>query len=126
MLNKNPKQKKKKMKTIIVKVPKAKPFDLSFSDTKENIKILTAIEGLKANPGWQFLTQVFEANLKDLSDQIISKRDRETKKVLTDEEVDILRYKYSYLTELMEKPDAFIKQLRRTEDIEEDNDPYYK
>ena len=112
------------MKTIIVKVPKAPAFDLSFKNTKENTKILVAIESLKTNTGWQFLTQVFQENLKDLSNQIITKRDPYTNKDLTDAEVDILRSKYAYLTELLNKPDTFIKQLRRTEEPEEDLDPY--
>jgi len=116
---------KKKLKTIIVKRPKAPKFDLSFRKTEENTKIIVAIESLKANAGWQFLVQVFNENLKFLADRIISKTS-ETGKELTNEEVDIMRFKYEYLNEIMNKPDKFIKELTRTDQIDEDLDPYQK
>ena len=116
---------KKKLKTIIVKRPKAPKFDLSFRKTEENTKIIVAIESLKANAGWQFLVQVFNENLKFLADRIISKIS-ETGKELTNEEVDIMRFKYEYLNEIMNKPDKFIKELTRTDQIDEDLDPYQK
>lgn len=116
--------KKKIKKVIIVKRPKAPKFDLSFKKTEENTKIIVAIESLKANTGWQFLVQVFNENMKVLADNIISKK--EEGKDLTNEEVDILRFKYEYLNEIMNKPDKFLKQLTRTDEREEDLDPYQK
>lgn len=117
--------KKKIKKVIIVKRPKAPKFDLSFKKTEENTKIIVAIESLKANAGWQFLVQIFNENLKFIANRIISKVS-ETGKELTNEEVDILRFKYEYLNEIMNKPDKFLKELRRTDETEEDLDPYQK
>lgn len=116
---------KKKLKTVIVKRPKAPKFDLSFRKTEENTKIIVAIESLKANAGWQFLVQVFNENLKFIADRIITKTS-ENGTELTNEQVDILRFKYEYLNEIMNKPDKFLKELTRTDQPEEDNDPYYK
>lgn len=115
---------KKTPKTIIIKQKPIKPFDLSFSKGSENAKIIVALESLKSNHGWQFMTQVLKENLKDLSDQIIDKRDKYTQKTLTDAEVDTLRDKYQYLNELLNKPDWFLERLTRTETPEEDLDPY--
>lgn len=112
-----------KKQPIIIKTRKPKPFDLSFTRTNENIKIITALESLKSNSGWQFLTQIFEENLKYLSNQIIEKIDGDGKP-LTDSEVDIIRYKYGYLKELLNKPDEFLEKLTRTETEQEDLDPY--
>jgi hypothetical protein len=119
------KKKTQKLKTIIVKREKPPKFSLDFKDTTNNTKILVALEQLKSTAGWVFLTQVFQANLDELSRQIISKRGP-NKEVLKDSEVDELRFKYEYLTELLEKPDYFIKQLTREEMTEVDNDPYQK
>lgn len=116
-------KKKKIIKTIIAKVPKAPKFDLSFTKPVENTKILVALESLKTNTGWQFLTQVINANKDFLSKQIITKLS-DTGSPLKEEEVDQLRFKYNYLTELLDKPDAFIKTLQRTETQEENLDPY--
>lgn len=113
-------------KTIIIKAPKPKSFDLSFTDTKENMKILAAIQTLQANAGWHFLTQVFQENIKFLERQIITKVDPETGKELADAQIDLLRFKHAYLTELLNKPEQFIKQLSRTDQAENDLDPYDK
>jgi hypothetical protein len=115
---------KKTPKTIIIKQKPIKPFDLSFSKGTENAKIIVALESLKSNHGWQFMTQVLKENLKDLSDQIINKEDAYTGKVLTDAEVDVIREKYRYLNELLNKPDWFLERLTRIETQEEDLDPY--
>lgn len=111
-----------KLKTMIIKAPKVKPFDLSFKDTQENTKIIIALESLKSNAGWQFLTQVLEGNINYLSKQIITKADGD--KVLSEAEVDLLRDKYAYLTELLEKPDMFIKKLKADPAVENELDPY--
>jgi len=113
-------------KTIIIKAPKPKSFDLSFTKPNENMKILAAIQTLQANAGWHFLTQVFQENIKFLERQIITKIDPETGKELTDAQIDLLRFKHAYLTELLNKPEQFIKQLSRTDQAENDLDPYDK
>lgn len=114
--------KKKPTKTIIVKLPKAPKFDLSFSDEKENARILNALDSLKQNAGWQFMSQILEENKKVLAKQIIDKE--VDGKILSEVEVDNLRSKYGYIRELLEKPDYYIKQLRK-ENVTNDNlDPY--
>jgi hypothetical protein len=115
----------KKLKTIVVKREKPPKFDLNFGSKINNVKILEALEQLKVNAGWVFLSQVFQANLSELSRQIISKRGP-NREILKDPEVDELRFKYEYLTELLEKPDYFIKQLSKQDTPEIDNDPYDK
>lgn len=118
---------KKPMKTIIAKVPKVPAFDLSFEKTAENTKIIVALENLKASGGWQFLTQVFEKNIEYIGNQIITKLGDDGKPI-TEDQVDRLRDRYSYLKELLAKPDHFLKQLKADNNItvKEDNDPYEK
>lgn len=113
----------KPVKTIIAKMPKIPAFDLSFSKPDENVKIMAALESLKTNSGWMFLTQVFQGNIKYLANQIISKT-TDTGQVLSDADIDILRFKHAYLTELLDKPDAFLKQFSRVDEKEDDLDPY--
>jgi hypothetical protein len=116
-------KKKATKQTIIIQPPKAEAFDLSFTKTNENAKIIVALESLKHNAGWQFLVQVFEENLKYIGTQIISKTDGE--KILTDSEVDSLRDKYAYLKEIVDKPDFFLNKLRVEDPTENTNlDPY--
>lgn len=116
--------KKETKKVIIAKVPKVRKFDLSSSSPEENARIVEALESLKQNSGWKFLTQVLEANKEILAKQIIEKE--QDGKTLSDAEVDILRQKYGYLKELLEKPDFYLKKLT-LEPIEADDlDPYYK
>jgi hypothetical protein len=114
---------KKELETIIIKGPKPRRFDLSMKRPNENVKILAAIESLKQNAGWHFLVQVFNENIKVLSEQIISKQD-EYGKPLNDAQIDELRMKYSYLKELLEKPDSFVKTLSRTDEGTPNLDPY--
>lgn len=116
---------KKPIKTVIVKRERPQKFDLSFTKANENAKIIEAIESLKTNHGWQFMTQVFEANIKDLAEQILLKQDK-LGKTLTDQEVDTLRDKYCYLKEIMETPEKYLKELTRTDGVLPDLDPYNK
>lgn len=116
------KQPTKKLKTMIIKAPKVKPFDLSFKDTTENTKIIVALESLKGNAGWQFLTQVIQGNIDYLAERIITKMDGEVK--LEEKDIDLLRDKHAYLKELLEKPDMFIKKLKSNPEVEENLDPY--
>ena len=113
-----------KSKVIIVKRPKAPKFDLSFSKTVENTKIIVALESLKHNEGWQFLTQIFQKNIKYIEQCIITKQDGE--KDLLERDIDLLRMKHSYLTEILKKPAYYLKELTRTETVEDDLDPYEK
>lgn len=118
-------KKKTPNKIIIAKVRQQKPFDLSFSNARENTKIVVALQSLKMNAGWQFLEQLLRINMKELSESIISKQDY-SKKPLTDGEVDVLREKYRYLDELLSKPDEFMNRLsvQNEESGAENLDPY--
>lgn len=115
---------KKKLKVEIAKVPKIRKFDLSSDSPEENTRIIQALESLKQNSGWIFLTQILEVNKNILAEQIINKE--QDGKSLTDAEVDILRYKHSYLKELLEKPDIYLKKLKIEPIAPDDLDPYYK
>jgi len=117
-------KKDKKTKPIIAKVPKVRKFDLSSASPEENARIIEALESLKQNSGWIFLTQILTVNKDVLAEQIINKE--QDGKVLTDAEVDILRQKHSYLKELLEKPDIYLRKLRIEPEEREDLDPYYK
>lgn len=114
--------KKNQKKTIVAKTPKVRKFDLTMSSPEESNRIVEALESLKQNVGWIFITQVLEANKEILGNQIIAKE--QDGKVLSDSEVDILRYKYSYLKELLEKPDFYLKQLRVEPTQPDSLDPY--
>jgi len=118
---------KKPIKTIIAKVPKIPNFDLSFEKTDENTKIIVALENLKASGGWQFLTQVFEKNIEYIGNQIITKLGDDGKPI-TEDQVDRLRDRYSYLKELLAKPDHFLKILRADtkKESRDEHDPYYQ
>lgn len=113
----------RKMKTVIIKAPKPRKFDLHSKDPRENTKIIVALESLKTNHGWHFLTQVFQENINFLEKQIIKKQD-ENGKALSDAQIDELRMKHAYLEELVNKPEYFVKSLSRTDSGQEDLDPY--
>lgn len=116
---------KKTPTPIIIKREKPAKFDLSFKKSEQNIKIISAIESLKVNAGWQFLTQIFQKNIDFLANQILTKRD-EIGVALTDSEVDIIRSKYEYLKEVLNTPEKYLKELTRTDSSNPDLDPYDK
>lgn len=122
-MQKNKKPTIKKLKTIIVKPAKVKPFNLSLEDTDENARIVLSLQTLKATAGWIFLMQIFEVNAKLLADMIIEKKDQDGN-ILDEKQADEARYKYGYLKELMNKPDEFIKKLKPKRDARDDLDPY--
>lgn len=108
---------------MIIKVAKPPTFDLSFNNRVENTKIIVALESLKGNAGWQFLTQVLEKNIEYIQKCVMTKKDGEVK--LEEKELDVMRDKYEYLKELLEKPDMFIKKLKGNDDTGDNGlDPY--
>jgi hypothetical protein len=116
----------KKLKTMIIKAPKApkKNFDLSFSNGENNAVIISALQGLKANEGWQFLSQTMTKNLEWLSERIIDKTGEQGED-LTDADVEKYRIRHRYIKELLNKPDDFIKKLSTTEEKRPNEDPYW-
>ena len=115
----------KKLKTMIIKparLPKKK-FDLSFSDGESNAVIISALEGLKVNEGWQFLVQTMTKNVEWLERRIIDKTDEQGEE-LEDADVEKYRLRHKYLKELLDKPDYFIQKLSTTEEKNPNLDPY--
>ena len=117
--------KKKKLKTVIIKPAKTptKNFDLSFSSGENNAIIISALEGLKVNEGWQFLAQTMTKNIEWLAERIIDKTGEQGEE-LSDAEVEKYRLRPKYIKELLNKPDDFIKKLSTTEEINPNLDPY--
>jgi hypothetical protein len=116
-------KKVKKLRTIIIKPAKVKPFNLSLEDKEENTRIVMALENLKVSAGWVFLMQLFEENKKILADMIIDKKDLDGKPI-DEKQADEARYKHGYLKELMEKPNEYIKKLKPKTDLGDELDPY--
>ena len=115
-----------KLKTMIIRparVPKKK-FDLSFSNGENNAVIISALQGLKVNEGWQFLVQTMTKNLEWLSERIIDKTGEQGEE-LTDAEVEKYRLRHKYIKELLNKPDDFIKKLSTAEESRPNEDPYW-
>ncbi|MDD2260536.1 MAG: hypothetical protein PHO87_06030 [Acholeplasmataceae bacterium] len=116
---------KKPMKTIIIKREDTiKEFDFSFKDPQENLKIVAILKDLQTHEGWRFMQEAFQKNIEFLSNQILDKEDALSGKELTEEEVDELRMKRSYLKELLEKPKYFIDKLEDKPAQEDNLDPY--
>lgn len=110
----------KKEKTIIIKTTrKAKaPVDSG--------RIVLALQALVATEGWAVIVRVCQGNIEHLEKAIIDKRDPETKAVLSEVEVDLLRAKRDYLVELRDTPANFSKKLQSEAVTPEEFDPYYK
>ena len=116
---------KKPMKTVVIKREKTiKEFDFSFKNPEENQKIVTILKDLQIHEGWRFMIEAFQKNIDFLSEQILEKEDALSGKELTEEEVDELRMKRSYLKELLEKPSYFINKLEENPNQGENLDPY--
>ena len=83
-----------------------------------------ALRQLGGSPGWLLLVETMGANLAVLANAIITKE--QDGKALTDAEVDKLRDKHGYLTELMAMPDKLIGHLKKTVGDADDFDPFFK
>ena len=114
----------KKMKTIIIKAPKPRKFDLSFIRPAENARILSAIESLKQNQGWYLLVQTQEREIELIEKSIIGKTENGT--TLSDADIDLLRVKRGYLLDLIQMPDKLTAQLTIAPTEPYDPDPYSK
>lgn len=110
---------------MIAKVRKPKKFKLTGEDIEENNRILMALESLKQNIGWMFLTQVLEENIRVMEENILNKYD-ENGAIISEDELDKLRNKRSFYKELLEKPDFYMKKLKTPNVVENSLDPYYQ
>ena len=91
------------------------------------VEIADALRALTASQGWKLLVQTIEANVAILEGQIISKRERDTGRVLNEDEVDDLRVKHGYLSELLVMPTKMAEQVTSDNGSDaEDFDPFFK
>ena len=86
---------------------------------------LVALRQLQGSQGWRILLVEMERNLAILERQLMLKKDAKGNK-LSDAECDQLRDKYGYLYETKEMPGNLIKFLHRSDNKEEEFDPYAK
>lgn len=105
----------KPKKTLIIK---AKKIDLSGSNKKSDLEIISSLEALLVDAGWEVLTEIFKANISLIEQKILEKGE------LTEDECDKLRYKRGYLNELINKPQEIIDKLKTGEDKVPNYDPY--
>lgn len=115
---------KPRKKVIIADMEPVRPFKLQDQSPEEQSRILLALQSLKMNAGWLFLSQVFKENIQVLESQILEKRG-EKNEILDENKVDELRFKRLYLKELLDKPDFWIKQIRKDVPEIENLDPYF-
>ena len=113
------------LEKIIIK-PQELPerrFDLSFKNSEDNAVIISALQGLKVNEGWQFLSELMNKNLEWLAERILNKTGDQGEE-LSDAEIDKCRLRYKYVKELLDKPDFFIEKLSKEDEVIPDLDPY--
>lgn len=121
MATKTPKTKK------IANVKKHKNFDLSFDRKEQKYEVVDALQSLQADRGWQLLKQIFEGNIAVLEAAILRKISPDDgKTALSEEDCDKLRFKLSYLEELLNKPQEIIGELTRGQPEMPEYDPYHK
>lgn len=113
------------MKTMIIKAPKVKKFDLTYAKPQEKNRVISAIESLKQDQGWQLMVQVHEQEVAKIEKSIITGFDADGKQLSTNE-IDLLRIKRAYLVEMIEMPDKLLAQVSREETPVYDADPYDK
>jgi len=87
------------------------------SEEKREAAIITFTTG-KDNPFWKLMTQILEANIEVVTEQILEGSD-------TKEETDRLRDKLKVYKELLNTPAMMIERLTPVEGEEPNLDPYY-
>lgn len=90
-----------------------KSFDLNITNEQQAQELIGYLMVLKHTAGWQILKQIIEGNMAVLEQAIIKKVDPETNEKLTEVQADECRFKHSYLSELVEKPDRLIALFRK-------------
>jgi len=104
---------------MVIKTRKAKaPTDTG--------RMVLALQSMAATEGWAIIVRICDSNIDYLERAIISKCDPQTKRVLSDFEVDQLRAKHDYLVELRDTPANYAKQLSMESIAPENFDPYFK
>lgn len=121
--------KKEKQKIIIAKVPRPAKFDLTLERKGEAEKVIAALESLRTNAGWMFLSQMTEKNIEYLEKQIISKigvGEDGKPCTLKDTDIDILREKHAILSEIINTPEKYLRNLKRKPSELPNLDPYHQ
>lgn len=86
---------------------------------------VAALQVLQTSIGWNMVVDVLKDNQKFLEHAILDRIDPQTKKKMTEEEVDEARRKRALMIELMDTPAKLIKFIQETERPEAVNfDPY--
>lgn len=114
-------------KNKLPKVNKHKNFDLTITRPEQAAEVVDALQALQSDRGWQLLKQIFEGNIAVLEAAILRKLSPDDgKTALNEEDCDKLRFKLSYLEELLNKPQEIIASLTQGEPETPDYDPYDK
>jgi len=88
---------------------------------------ITALMTMQATQGWAIVVRILNENVKYLETLILDRYDPISKKELTDEEIDKMRYKRNITKELLDLPQNYIKTLSETDGEEPvEYDPYFK
>lgn len=97
-------------------------------EKKPDAAIVKILETGKASEFWGTMLAIMDQNVKYLEHQIITKTSLEQGsegEPLTDEQVEILRFKRQAMKDLMNSPDTLISQLTVEQIPQEDLDPFY-
>ena len=117
----NPKKKKVVKKVMTVEIPKQEAPAL---DDTQNI--IAALASMQASAGWAIMVRILNDNIKFLETAILDKVDPKTKRVLSDEDVEMARIKRSLNIEVRDTPQNYGNVVREMGVEPIDYDPYYK
>ena len=117
----NPKKKKVVKKVMTVEIPKQEAPAL---DDTQNI--IAALASMQASAGWAIMVRILNDNIKFLETAILDKVDPKTKRVLSDEDVEMARIKRSLNIEVRDTPQNYGKVVQDMGQEPIDYDPYYK
>lgn len=117
----NPKKKKVVKKVMTVEIPKQEAPAL---DDTQNI--IAALASMQASAGWAIMVRILNDNIKFLETAILDKVDPKTKRVLSDEDVEMARIKRSLNIEVRDTPQNYGNVVREMGQKPIDYDPYFK
>lgn len=89
------------------------------------LEIIEDLEILKNTEGWRIVLEIIKGNVKVLDNMILEKNNVDGTE-LSDEDIDKLRYKRSYLLELKNTPENYIEKLKKEDLKPREYDPYFK
>ena len=86
-------------------------FDLTISTKEQSYEMMEHFTNLINTQGWLILKQIMLGNVAVLENMILERKDAETGRKLTDEELDEVRLKRNILLETVDKPESMIRKL---------------